>query len=179
MDDNERYFEWLLSKTGSEQRMLCIIMHDVIFFPLLEMDTNRWEDGMNYRETYSAMTGADVDEISKGIGGCTMLELVLSLAEHMSFDMQDSIYAAGPAKWFQELIDNLGLDIYTDDVFLSDENAYYEVMNILERVVFRRYDCDGTGGLFPLDIAYEDQRRVELEIQRNTYMMEKYDILGG
>lgn len=176
---NEKYFEWLLNKAGvDDYRCLCSILHEVIFYPIIEMDENRWEDGVKYRYDF-ANTMEEAEQINNELGGCTMFELILSLAEKMSFDMQGSVFEAGTGKWFEELIGNLGLDMYTDSEIMTNEDAYYEVTDILERVIFRRYKWNGEGGLFPLRDPDQDQRDVEIEIQRNLYLMENYDIFGG
>lgn len=179
---NEEYFEWLLTKAGVDDgengyRLLCQIMHEAIFYPLLEMDENRWEDGVAYRKEFAGDRGAY--QLDAFLGGCTMLELIISLAEKISFEMQGSMFEAGTGKWFYEIIENLGLDIYTDTEIMTNENAFFEVDAILERVIFRKYSWTGEGGMFPLKNADEDQRTVEIEIQKNRYLMENYDIFGG
>lgn len=188
---NEEYFEWLLNKAGVDEEdngysILCSVMHEMIFYPILEMDADRWEDGVSYRYTFAFEhenrdeQAADIltEYLDDQLGGCTVLELVISLIDKMSYEMLDSQYEAGPGKWFEELICNLGLDVYTNHEFMENEAAYFEVDQILERVIFRKYDYNGEGGFFPLQSASEDQRDVELVIQMNNYLAENYDILG-
>ena len=184
---NEQYLEWLLNRaevnddeTGFSE--LCRVLHGVIFHPIMEMDENRWEDGVGYRVDFAeAHANSDdiLDELDAELGGCTMLELILSLAEKMWFELAESQYEAGVGKWFEELISNLGLDIYTNREMADNPDAETEVENILERMIFRRYHYDGRGGLFPLNYAEEDQRDAELTVQMNQYIAENYDILGG
>ena len=179
---NEDYFNWLLNKAQVEEgengyRILCSILQEVIFYPLVEMDENRWEDGVAYR-TMFAGSNEEADKLDNDLGGCTMLELFVSLAEKTAFDMQGSQFEAGVGKWFTEILENLGLDLYTDHELMESESAYYEVDSILERVIFRRYDRSGHGGIYPLNNTCQDQRTVEIEIQRNMYLMENYDIFG-
>ena len=108
-----------------------------------------------------------------------MLELMLSLAEKTAFDMEGSIFEAGVGRWFTELLENTGLDVYTDHEIMTSETAYFEITNILEKLIFRRYRYNGEEGFYPLRNPMEDQRQTELEIQRNMYLMENYDIFGG
>lgn len=179
---NEEYFEWLLSKAQVDDgengyRLLCGILHEVIFYPIVEMDDNRWQDGIEYRYEFAGDEQGDI--LSKSLGGCTMLELMLSLAEKTAFDMEGSVFEAGIGRWFTELLENTGLDLYTDSELMNSESAYFEVENILENIIFRRYRYNGEGGFYPLRDPEEDQRETELEMQRNHYLMENYDIFGG
>jgi hypothetical protein len=138
------------------------------------MDENRWEDGMRYRADFTS-DDYELDQIDQELGGCTVLELILSLAEKMAYETAESRYEAGVGKWFEELISNLGLDIYTNQELIRNENAFFEVTKILEQFVFRKYSYNGEGGLFPLRYSDRDQREVELAIQMNQYIAENYD----
>ena len=179
---NEGYFEWLLNKAEIDKekyRLLCDILYNSIFYPILEMDENRWEDGVAYRFSFAGSDEGAYD-LGQAIGGCTMLELILSQAEKTHFDMQGSEFGAPIGKWFMEILSNMGLDIYTNSVLMNEPDAYYEVSDIIRRVIFRQYEYDGFGGMYPLNVRPEqDQREVEIEIQRNLYLLENYDIFGG
>lgn len=180
---NEQYFEWLLNRIGIETgengyRGLCQILYQHPFYPIVEMDANRCEDGEAYRDLFATNDNARW-ALDQDIGGCTVLEMMLALAEKTSFDMCGSSFQASPAKWFMEMLENAGLDIYTDSILQSDPDAYYEACDVLERVIFRQYSWNGQGGFFPLQNSVENQRDVEIEIQRNNYLMEHYDIYGS
>lgn len=185
---NEEYFEWLLNKVGvsaggNDYSLLCSILHEMIFYPMLGMDENRWEDGVRYRMDFAMQQDpVHCDLIAEGLdqtlGGCTALELMVSLAERISFEMMGSQYEAGPGKWFEEMIGNLGLDMYTNQELMDNENAYFAIEGIVERMIFRKYQYSGAGGLFPLCYPNEDQRETEIMIQMNNYLNENYDILG-
>ena len=188
---NEEYFEWLLNLIDVDKNdqngygLLCSILQEATFYPILEMDENRWEDGVQYRLDFASwnehgdnekalITANYLDDI---LGGCTMLELLISLAQRISIELEESIYEARPGKWFEEMLGNLGLDVYTNDELMNNEAAYFEVERILERFIFRRYRYNGEGGLFPLQNPQDDQREAEIEIQMNDYLMENYNIL--
>ena len=51
--------------------------------------------------------------------------------------------------------------------------AYETVEEILNRVVWRTNESDGTGGLFPLSRPYLDQRDVEIWSQLNAFLLEQ------
>lgn len=188
---NEEYFEWLLSIIGVDTDdengygILCSILFENIFHPIIEMDENRWEDGIRYRYDFGVwhehgdlkaaeMVANHLDDI---LGGCTVLEMLVALSEEMEWELEDSEYQAKAPKWFEEMIGNLGLDIYTNRELMENEAAYFEVDRTIERLIFRRYGYNGEGGLFPLQSPDEDQRETEIAIQMNRYIMENYDIL--
>jgi hypothetical protein len=149
------------------------------------MDKNRWEDGIRYRSIFAMEhehgKQPDADSLTNYLddilGGCNMLELILSLADRMQYEMEESVFDRPIGWWFNELIANLGLDIYTNSEILQNESAYFEVSNILENVIFHRYSVDGNGGLFPIDNSQYNQRDSELIIQMNNYLMAHYNIL--
>lgn len=185
MNLDEWYFDWLLTKAGVDKdpsgfSSLCWILFDTPFLPVVEMDENRWEDGVEYRREFSEIYqgGRDcAEELDDLLGGCTMLELILSLAEKIRFEMADSIFEAGTGKWFEELLENLGLHNYTNLCIIMHENAYDEIQEILEKLNLRKYRANGEGGLFPLRQYVIDQRGVELAAQLNNYLADRYDIL--
>lgn len=187
---NEGYFEWLLKKacvTDDENgySYICAILHEILFYPLVDMDENRWFEARRYRWDYASERGYSevwqqdemANQIDEIIGGCTALELLISLAERMHFETQDGPYEAPTGKWFEELIGNIGLETYTNRELNENEEAYFEADEKIQRMIFRQYRASGQGGLFPLRAPRQDQRGVELAIQLNDYLAENYDIL--
>lgn len=71
--------------------------------------------------------------------------------------------------WFWKILENAGLEKYTDEQF--DE---WKVYQILDDIVDRRYNRNGFGGLFPLRKPKKDQRKVELWYQMCAYLVENY-----
>lgn len=71
--------------------------------------------------------------------------------------------------WFMQFIKNLGLERYPDAVCYPVP-GHSRVDTILNRLNNRRYAYNGTGGLFPLVDAQEDQRLVELWYQLGAYI---------
>lgn len=189
---NEEYLEWLLQQAGvtndpdgTGYSMLCGILQDKPFYPLVEMDENRWEDGMRLRldfveetEKYAPDQYYCLDMLDSLLGGCTVLEVLVVMAEKMNYEMLDSSHEATVGKWMEELIGNLGLDMYTDSEVMNNENAYFEIERVIDRFVFRQYNWRGEGGLFPLRNPRYNQTEIELATQMNNYLMENYDILN-
>jgi hypothetical protein len=92
-----------------------------------------------------------------------MLELLIGLSRRLSF-----VADGEPFDWFWQLMENLGLEKYNDNTVIPEK----EVDGILDEVIWRTYKRNGSGGLFPLRKATEDQRDVELWYQLSAYLLE-------
>lgn len=185
---DEEYFEWLLNRVGVKDcgepgsyYMLCQVMQDTTFYPIIERDANRCSDGLKLREEfveeyeYSWNDAACLTEI---LGGCTVLEMLITLAEAMEYELLESKYERKAADFFDEFINNLGLEAFDDEYFMSDEYAYYDAEDAIKLFVFRKYNAQGEGGIFPLSSFYrEDMRDTELAVQMNRYIAENYSLL--
>lgn len=161
------YFEWLSRQVASTSNpnpartysLLLEQMHLKRFEWFIPNDDNRVEDGKELR--YEFMNGpAELHET------CSFLEMLIALSRRCSFEAS----YGDPSEWFWHLANNLGLREYTDEVMMDDGPR--EVRYILDRVVNRGYDYDGFGGLFPLNNAEKDQRKVELWYQLSAYLLE-------
>jgi hypothetical protein len=73
--------------------------------------------------------------------------------------------------WFWIFLHNLGLTEFTDDH--ANLNAINE---ILETFIWRMYEDDGNGGMFPMNTYREDERTVELWFQLCEYLVD-HDLL--
>jgi hypothetical protein len=72
------------------------------------------------------------------------------------------------------MLANADLDGFDDEKMLKDGMcAYYYVCEIEGKIMDRRYERNGQGGLFPLRKPAMDQRDVEIWYQANAYMIEK------
>ena len=186
----EGYEKWLMALVQADEERfscLCHILHDMSFIPMLEMDENRCEDGLGLRIEYAEMTSEnsmeedaviDMLDDALGAGECTMLELMTTLAERLRYEMTDSQYEAGTGKWFMEMLVNVGLNQF-DNRTLEDDPRGVSLADVQRRVyavIFREYDINGEGGLFPLSWSRGDQRKTELLIQLNNYIEDHYDI---
>lgn len=158
---------------------LCEILQDTEFLPLLEMDENRCRDCEQLRQDYADDYDDEAGDILDEIYGenCTMMELLVTLAERISFDLADSEYEASTRKWFLEMLENCGLAEFCNERHEENEEQFEDsVRTILTAVIFRKIGWDGEGGLFPLRWPRQDQRYCELIIQMNNYIEENYDI---
>lgn len=160
--NNERvYFDWLASKIDrGNDRSLIRKLYRSDFYPLVPNDDNRAIDGIKLRERFEDEENLDIGRLLKQ--GCTVLEMLIALAERMDDILYEGRYGSQIKKWFWELIDNLALE---DD---SDIDL------IIRKLVERKYLRNGKGGLFPLKNPRGDQRNVELWYQMAQYIEENF-----
>ena len=166
------YFDWLCRKVeiGANRpyNVMAKQLHKLAFRPtrVVGTDHNRADDGLQLRVEYMTKYGPEGSSVNRG--PCTMLEFLIGLARRMSFLMGDENQPSRTPYYFWRLIRNLSL-LRADDgnphtVFLTEDAVY--------RILDRAYDRDGTGGLFPLTNAREDQRRVEIWYQMQAWLAE-------
>ncbi len=135
------------------------------FVWLIPNDDNRAEDGKALRYEFINEQGIDeVDQEWLDLG-CSFLEMLIALARRAAFESDDEV-----VEWFWRFIFNLGLNNHTDSAYTRETER--EVDNVLDTVIFRTYDADGLGGLFPLTHPRQDQRKVELWYQLAAYLTE-------
>lgn len=168
---DELYFEWLYGQISSVKLKnpsrtywnLFRILFKKEFIWWVPNDDNRVEDGKDLRYEFleDAKESATVDWLDLG---CSMLELFIGLSRRLAFETN-----AEPAEWFWELLENLDLRQYNDRVIVPCD----EVEAALDKVIWRTYKRNGSGGLFPLKRARQDQREVELWYQLGEYILER------
>lgn len=128
-------------------------------------DDNRVVDGLALRYEFIYEKGLQVDREWLHLG-CSMLEMLIALSRRLAFEAEGQ-----PRAWFWQLLQNVHLDTYTDAIVVSDKQRE-EIDEVLENIIWRRYDYDGNGGLFPLKHAHQNQRKVELWYQMSAYLLQ-------
>jgi|SRR5215216_434289 len=168
---DELYFQWLYGQVGSESNQrarthwnLLRRFHQTAFVWTVPNDDNRAEDGRDLRREFIENENIeDVDPDWMSLQ-CSMLELLIGLSRRLSFEDDGS-----PRRWFWQLVENLNLAQYTDKERLPTAT----VDEALNRVIFRQYNPNGIGGLFPLRNSPQDQREVELWYQLSAYLLDE------
>ncbi len=163
---DDHYLEWLYNLVGRQARNinhwhLLEAMNTYDFVMLVPNDDNRCKDGEALRREFTEETRARPSQHWMD-ASCTVLEMLIGVARHLSFELDREV-----GEWFWHLVGNLQLTKYKDERFnerLVDQS--------LERLVWRQYNYDGNGGLFPLEKPHEDQRHVEIWFQMEAYMLE-------
>lgn len=165
------YFNWLCNKvmyndgprtpSNSHYRLFRELQNTEFLWTIdAPMDENRAADGLDLRHEFLIEARAEADPAWLNLG-CSVLEMLLAFARRASFATGDSV-----KYWFWKFLDNLGLSDFTDASSVRSS----EIENILERFIWRTYEYDGRGGLFPLDNPQHDQRKVEIWYQFWEYL---------
>lgn len=162
---DDRYLAWLHAqiddvrdRAGSRSyRNLFKQLFSTEFIWTLPHDENRAVDGLALRDEWISQTRVEVDSRWLSLG-CSFLEMLIGLARRLAFEA-----GRNPTYWFWHILSNLGVDAST-----SDE----EIALCIDRVIHRLYKRDGSGGLFPLQSAPKDQRRVEIWYQLHEYLLQ-------
>jgi hypothetical protein len=170
---DELYLKWLYEQVGNVRLKnpsrtywkLFRQLYTKEFVWIVPNDDNRLADGLDLRDEFIRRHNRNLnhqDAVWMQLG-CSMMELLMGLARHLSFEDGQSCQF-----WFWRLIENLGLHDCKDDSDFDPST----VDEILDEVIWRTYNPDGSGGLFPLEDPHEDQREVELWYQLNAYLLE-------
>lgn len=172
---DEEYFTWLYSWVGSvklrnrarSHMELCRDLYKKEFIWIIPNDDNRSDDGIDFRYQFLRDMELEPSDVSRDWleMSCSMFELLLGLALRLSFEAEGE-----PRVWFWHLIETLDLAQYNDRVY--DDYAKRKIDEALDKVIWRTYRADGSGGLFPLRRPQDDQTEVELWYQLSAYLLE-------
>jgi hypothetical protein len=169
---DELYLEWLYPQVASARLKnparthwkLIRKLYTTEFVWFVPNDDNRVEDGRDLRYEFIDACGIqDVDPAWLNLG-CSMLEMFIGLSRRLSFQGEGE-----PRDWFWHMMTNLDLYVHNDKGVFPDDR----VTDILNAIVWRTYEPDGRGGVFPLRHAEHDQRDVELWYQLCAYLVER------
>ena len=171
---DEDYFVWLYSQVGVVRLKnparthwaLLRQLYQIEFIWLVPNDDNRVDDAYDLRvEFLENYDGAESIDLEWQHLGCSVLEVLVALSRRLSFFTD-----IDPHEWFWEMLENIDIGMaHTNDQHYNQE-IRRDVNDIIERVIWRNYEPDGKGGLFPLEAPAQDQRRVELWYQMSAYL---------
>ena len=169
---NDVYFSYLcdlaLKRERNEYTKLCHILHNRAFEYIIDMDENRYTDGLELRQEYfnnNAYFKNDLSILYKN-RPCSVLEMMVALARRC----YHSILSVGGSRdktneIFKLMLVNLGLDKCTDDN-IGEEFVNQRIDDLLNRT----YSPDGRGSLFYIPNIQEDMRQVDLWYQAMWYI---------
>lgn len=166
------YFNWLVAKVSDPHARtpsqthwkLLRELHSNEFVWTIARDDNRAEDGVNLRREFLVQTGLEPDDEWFNVG-CSVFEMIYALCRHAAY--QDG---RRPYDWFWEIMENLGLAELNDASSIRPD----DVAAVTQRLVFRQYERNGAGGMFPINNPRFDQRRVEIWYQLEGYLEEMF-----
>lgn len=160
----ETYFNWLCAKikenSGSNHMALFRILYEFeyIWNTSVPGDRNRVEDGKELKSIFCNYDFAEQNFLNQP---CSVLEMLISFSDRASFQTGKLVEA-----WFWELMTNLKLN----DFRRVTGNDADKIHNILYTFIWRQYETNGEGGLFPLRRTQHDQRKVEIWYQFFEYL---------
>ena len=147
-------------------------LEDTYFSWTVPNDDNRAYEGTNLRERFCDEN--NIRYVCEYFNDeCSMLELIVALAYRCESIMADQYGNMPMTKWFWDMMGNIGLSKFTDEVWTAIDGDL-NVDRILREVNDWTYRRNGQGSLFPLNHAKQDQRKVELWYQLNAYLLENY-----
>lgn len=168
---DELYLTWLYSQTGSVKVKnpsrtywsILKVLYRKEFIWIIPNDDNRVEDGRDLR--YEFIDAEKIEDVNLDWMnlGCSMLELLVGLSRRLSFEAEGE-----PRVWFWDMMKNLGLDAYNDSKHIPAD----DIDEQLNQLIWRTYEPDGLGGLFPLKWPEKDQRDIEIWYQLSAYVIE-------
>jgi len=149
----------------------------------LQMDYNRSSDGLRLREDFireNIPINVEIEFRASLSDSCSVLEMMIALCDRMERHVSDR----RKEELFWELLENLGIDNYTDEV-LDKESSYYDnLLYVFDKFNSREYRKNGQGGgifVVPdeqVDEEHFDFRKMELWRQANFYCRVKEGDFG-
>lgn len=157
------YYLWLdsLVNDGNHSKLIRFL-YETPYRWQFTLDQNRAAGGINLRRKFAYDNCIDLQDV--GTGPCSVLEMLIALAERMTEILTMDIW-----DWFWDLIHNLGLDQF-DDVHFDERGVNY----ILNVWLDRGYDSHGNGSIFPLTDYQGDCRTLDIWGQMNAWISENY-----
>jgi hypothetical protein len=167
----DAYFNWLCAQVDTvnvptpslTHWKLLRILHSTEFVWLLSGDDNRAEDGLELRREFTRYFALKPEESWQYLG-CSVLEMLIAFSRRAEFDTD-----VKARDWFWIFIINLGLGGLNDAATGIEET----VNPAIERLIWRRYRSDGSGGLFPIVNKTRDQTKLEIWYQFCDYLVDQ------
>lgn len=165
------YFDWLVDKFCTDGKHhpekysgLLDFLSERLYYWELDFDSNRAGDGEELRWIFENDTSEKLEDWDAN-EPCSVLEMLCALAKRVEDYIACPVRGKeNPSRWFWEMLENCGL-AELDDEHWDESRA----SSILDFVLDRKYDRNGTGGFWPLENPAKDQRKVDLWYQANSY----------
>ena len=166
------YFNWLkaivykgsLEPVINYDKVLTDLFNTPFIFSI-PLDINRQYDGLSLRTTFTdayRLNESDIDI------PCTVLEMMIALAIRCENSIMYSTSCGDrTSQWFWTMIKSLGLSVYINENY--DEVA---VKTIIDNFLNRKYEPNGSGGLFTVRMPDCDMRNIEIWVQLMWYLDE-------
>ena len=168
---DDAYLRWLYRQVASVSQRdpsrtywsLFRHLYQTEFVWHIPNDDNRVEDGRALRYEFINAGGITPPSREWLDLGCSVLEMLVALSRRCAFEAEGTARA-----WFWHILCNLGIHEITDNQPFPEE----DVDEVIGTMIWRTYDPDGNGGLFPLKNADRDQTKVEIWYQLAAYLLQ-------
>lgn len=170
---NKEYFGWmchLVCDSNLPYRKLLKRLHEIEFTPIVPMDDNRADDGINFRYRFAYENDYHPAMIAEYIDTkpCSVLEMMVALIHRFEEQiMANEDFGDQCQQWFMDMITSLGLKRMTDSMY---DETYVD--RVIMRFQNRDYKPNGEGGLFTVQNYRRDMRVVEIWYQMCWYLDE-------
>lgn len=176
---SEPYTNWLighiegfkkgeLNYTYEHSQMLIKLLYTPFDIIKMKRDEDRIKDGLYLRECYISEFKTEKEEAFEN--DCSVLEVLVALAIRMENDILSSAkYGPRAHVWFWMMIQTMHLDDVKNEDF--DEE---KVVKIVVKMMERKYEKDGNGGLFFIPECQKDMRKIDIWHQMNDWVSENF-----
>ena len=169
----KQYFTWLCEQIFDSEHprikysYLLERLYNTDFYWIIANDSNRAEDGIYLRNDFAYDNDIPDYVVSHELNPrCSMLEMMVALSRRCEDSiMHNDIYGNRTSKWFWSMIRCMGLEDMINPCYDEVVTAYC-IKNVLER----RYEPDGSGGLFRCEYGHRDMRYIEIWYQMMLYL---------
>jgi hypothetical protein len=166
------YFDWMIhlirNNRTHQYKKLLNLLNEIPFTYLVDMDENRYADGLELRYRFGENTGLDyymVDSFLKN-EQCSVLEMMVALSLRCEEQIMSNTEKGDRISiWFWDMIESLGLESMADRYF--DEQYSRSIVTIF---LNRDYARNGKGSLFTISQGGQDMRKVEIWYQACAYL---------
>ncbi|MCM1578736.1 MAG: hypothetical protein NC078_08075 [Ruminococcus sp.] len=162
------YLAGLICDRAHKYSSLLKELHSTAFYYSVELDGNRYEDGIDLRYRFGREYNIPEAVIASSLDThpCSVLEMMTALALRCENEiMFDPDKGSRVSVWFWGMIKNLGLENMTDGNY-SESFVKKRVHIFLER----KHGRCGEGGLFTVKNCPCDMRQTEIWYQAMWYL---------
>jgi len=168
------YFKWLKSKVKRrDDKQFSLLLYDLwkkTFYSTVSFDENRASDGLYLRWIWARKNKCTDNDMAI-FGECRVLEMMIAFAwKGVSYISYEKTQMKSK-DLFWMMIDNVGLGDHDNKYYNEHEDCEFEVNNILDMMLERRYSKDGKGCFFPLTRKSKILVELDLWSQLNQFII--------
>lgn len=172
--DRYLYIDWLVDCVNvMEDRDYSDLLYrlsEIEFYPLINYDEDRGDDGIALRELWVIETGIQSD---LDFGGASVLEVLIGIAKRIEFQLFGSHYIDewDYVKVFWDMIWNLGLEEFSGTL---SRDTFEEIHRIVTLWLNREYFRHKKGNIFIIENDPRNMRKLNIWTQMSLYIREKW-----